>query len=63
MKLRQRIQDEIVAGKPTWVSTSAEDTGHGACTDGPVTIEDHPGTVEALRLVRFLAGVYNGSAP
>ena len=58
---------EIVAGKRTRLNTAAEDTNEimerarTALTRIVKTVEQHPGTGQARRLVRFLAGVYNGS--
>lgn len=59
--------EEIVSGKRTRISTAAEDayevmerarTGLQRIVKA---IEQHPGTGQTRRLVRFLAGVYNGS--
>lgn len=58
---------EIVLGKRTRVNTASEDTDEimERARTGLLTIvraiEEHPGTGQARRLVRFLAGVYNGS--
>jgi hypothetical protein len=58
--------EEIVSGKRTRISTAAEDTHEiieRARTSLQVivkAIEEHPGTGQTGRLVRFLAGVYNG---
>jgi hypothetical protein len=58
---------EIVSGKRTRLNTAAEDineimerarTGLQRIVKA---IEEHPGTGQARRLVRFLAGVYNGT--
>ena len=59
--------EEVVSGKRTRISTAAEDTHK--VTERTRTglqrivkaIEEHPGTEQARRLVRFLAGVYKGS--
>jgi hypothetical protein len=58
---------EIVAGQRTRLNTAAEDTNEimerarlGLSTIVK-TVEEHPGTGQARRLVRFLAGVYNGN--
>jgi predicted transcriptional regulator len=57
---------EILAGKRTRIGTAAEDTLEIMERAGPAlemivkAIEDHPGTGQSRRLVRFLAGVYNG---
>jgi hypothetical protein len=58
--------EEIVSGKRTRISTAAEDT-HEITERARISlqrivkaIEEHPGTGQARRLVRFLAGVYNG---
>jgi len=59
--------EEIVSGKRTRISTAAEDTHEiieRARTSLQVivkAIEEHPGTGQTGRLVRFLAGVYNGN--
>ena len=59
--------EEVVSGKRTRISTAAEDT-HEVMERARTglqrivkAIEEHPGTGQARRLVRFLAGVYNGS--
>jgi hypothetical protein len=58
---------EIVAGQRTRLNTAAEDvneimerarTGLQRIVK---SVEEHPGTGQARRLVRFLAGVYNGN--
>ena len=58
--------EEVVSGKRTRISTAAEDT-HEVMERARTglqkivkAIEEHPGTGQARRLVRFLAGVYNG---
>ena len=59
--------EEIVSGKRTRISTAAEDTNEimeRARTSLEIivkAIEEHPGTGQTRRLVRFLAGVYNGN--
>jgi hypothetical protein len=59
--------EEIVSGKRTRISTAAEDTNEimeRARTSLETivkAIEEHPGTGQTGRLVRFLAGVYNGN--
>jgi hypothetical protein len=56
-----------VSGKRTRISTAAEDTNEimeRARTSLEIivkAIEEHPGTGQTRRLVRFLAGVYNGN--
>jgi hypothetical protein len=57
---------EVVSGKRTRISTAAEDT-HEVMERARTglqrivkAIEEHPWTGQARRLVRFLAGVYNG---
>jgi hypothetical protein len=58
--------EEIVSGKRTRISTAAEDLNEimeRARTSLQTivkAIEAHPGTGQTGRLVRFLAGVYNG---
>jgi len=59
--------EEIVAGKRTRISAAAEDT-HVVVERARIglqrivkAIEEHPGTGQSKRLVRFLAGVYNGA--
>src|ERR1035438_7196796 len=58
--------EEIVSGKRTRISTAAEDTNEImerariGLQKIVKAIEEHPGTGQAARLVRFLAGVYNG---
>jgi hypothetical protein len=59
--------EEIILGKRTRISTAAEDA-HEVMERARTglqrivkAIEEHPGTGQARRLVRFLAGVYNGS--
>ncbi len=59
--------EEVVSGKRTRISTAAEDTLE--VMERPriglqrivKAIEEHPRTGQTRRLVRFLAGVYNGS--
>jgi hypothetical protein len=57
---------EIVSGKRTRLNTAAEDTNEimERARTGlqriVKAVEEHPGTGQARRLVRFLAGVYNG---
>jgi hypothetical protein len=59
--------EEIVSGKRTRISTAAEDTNEimerarGALQTIVKAIEKNPGTGQTGRLVRFLAGVYNGN--
>jgi hypothetical protein len=59
--------EEIVSGKRTRISTAAEDTlevmerARTGLQRIVKAIEEHPGTGQTRRLVRFLAGVYNGS--
>jgi len=59
---------EILAGKRTRISTAAEDAfevierARTGLQRIVMAIEEHPRTGQARRLVRFLAGVYNGSA-
>jgi hypothetical protein len=59
--------EEIVSGKRTRISTAAEDTheimerARGALQTIVKAIETNPGTGQTGRLVRFLAGVYNGN--
>jgi hypothetical protein len=59
--------EEIVAGKRARLNTAAEDANEvmERARIGLLRIvkavEDHPGTGQARRLVRFLAGVYNGN--
>jgi len=59
--------EEIIVGKRTRISTAAEEslevmerarTGLALIVKA---IEEHPGTGQTRRLVRFLAGVYNGN--
>jgi hypothetical protein len=58
--------EEIVAGKRARLNRAAEDThevmecARIALTRIIKAIEVHPGTGQSRRLVRFLAGVYNG---
>jgi hypothetical protein len=58
--------EEIVSGKRTRISTAAEDTheimerARTSLQTIVKAIEEHPGTGQTRRLVRFLAGVYNG---
>jgi len=58
--------EEIVSGKRTRISTAADDTlevmerARTALQRIVKAIEAHPGTGQTRRLVRFLAGVYNG---
>ena len=58
--------EEIVSGKRTRISTAAEDTheimerARTSLQTIVKAIEEHPGTGQSGRLVRFLAGVYNG---
>ena len=58
--------EEVVSGKRTRISTAAEDTlkamerAQTGLQRIVKAIEEHPGTGQARRLVRFLAGVYNG---
>jgi hypothetical protein len=58
--------EEIVSGKRTRISNAAEDTHEIMERARPSlqtivkAIEQHPGTGQSRRLVRFLAGVYNG---
>ena len=58
--------EEIVLGSRSRVSEAAEDTqeimerARTALERMVKAIEEHPGTGQARRLVRFLAGVYNG---
>jgi hypothetical protein len=57
---------EIVSGKRTRINTAAQDTqeimerARTGLQRIVKAIEAHPGTGQARRLVRFLAGVYNG---
>jgi len=59
--------EEVVSGKSTRISTAAEDTNEimeRARTGLKIivkAIEEHPGTGQTRRLIRFLAGVYNGN--
>ena len=59
--------EEVVSGKRTRISTAAEDThevmerARSGLQRIVKAIEEHPGTGQTRRLVRFLAGVYNGS--
>jgi hypothetical protein len=59
--------EEIVSGKRTRINIAAEDTLEAIerARTGLLrivkAIEEHPGTGQTRRLVRFLAGVYNGS--
>lgn len=59
--------EEVVSGKRTRIGTAAEDThevrerARTGLQRIVKAIEEHPGTGQARRLVRFLAGVYNGS--
>jgi hypothetical protein len=58
--------EEVVSGKRTRISTAAEDTlevmerALAGLQRIVKAVEEHPGTGQARRLVRFLAGVYNG---
>jgi hypothetical protein len=58
---------EIVSGKRTRLNTADEDINEimerarAGLQRIVKAIEEHPGTGQARRLVRFLAGVYNGS--
>jgi hypothetical protein len=58
--------EEIVSGKRTRISTAAEDTheimerARTSLQTIVKAVEGHPGTGQARRLVKFLAGVYNG---
>ena len=58
--------EEIVSGKRTRISTAAEDLNEimeRARTALEIIVKaiaEHPGTGQSRRLVRFLAGVYNG---
>jgi hypothetical protein len=58
--------EEIVSGKRTRLATAAEDVNEimerarVALQVIVKAIEEHPGTGQSGRLVRFLAGVYNG---
>jgi hypothetical protein len=58
---------EIVSGKRTRLNTAAEDTNEImerariGLSRIVKAVEEHPGTGQARRLVRFLAGVYNGN--
>jgi hypothetical protein len=58
--------EEIVSGKRTRISTAADDTlevmerARTGLQRIVKAIEAHPGTGQSRRLVRFLAGVYNG---
>lgn len=60
--------EEIIAGKRTRISTAAEDAlevmerARTGLTRIFKAIEEHPGTGQTRRLVRFLADVYNGRA-
>jgi hypothetical protein len=57
---------EIVSGRRTRIATAADDAleimerARTALLRIVKAIEEHPGTGQARRLVRFLAGVYNG---
>ena len=57
---------EIVSGQRARLNTAAEDLNEVMERARPAlqrivkAIEDHPGTGQGIRLVRFLAGVYNG---
>jgi len=59
--------EEVVSGKRTRIATAAEDAlevmerARAGLQRIVKAIEEHPGTGQARRLVRFLAGVYNGS--
>jgi hypothetical protein len=59
--------EEIVSGKRTRISTAAEDTNEimerarVSLQTIAKAIEENPGTGQTGRLVRFLAGVYNGN--
>jgi hypothetical protein len=59
--------EEIVSGKQTRISTAAEDTNEimerarVSLQTIAKAIEENPGTGQTGRLVRFLAGVYNGN--
>jgi hypothetical protein len=59
--------EEIVSGKRTRISAAAEDTleimerARTGLQSIVKAIEDNPGTGQVGRLVKFLAGVYNGS--
>jgi hypothetical protein len=58
---------EIVSGKRTRLSTAAEDVhdvmerARAGLQRITKAIDEHPGTGQTGRLVRFLAGVYNGN--
>jgi hypothetical protein len=58
--------EEIVSGKRTRINAAAEDTheimerARTSLQTIVKAIEEHPGTGQSRRLVRFLAGVYNG---
>lgn len=58
---------EIIAGQRTRLNTAAEDTNEiierarVGLSRIVKAVEQHPGTGQARRLVRFLAGVYNGN--
>jgi len=58
--------EEVLLGKRTRISTAAEDThevmerARAGLQRIVKAIEEHPGTGQTRRLVRFLAGVYNG---
>jgi hypothetical protein len=58
---------EILSGKRTRLNTAAEDTNEimerarVGLSKIVKAVEQHPGTGQARRLVRFLAGVYNGN--
>lgn len=59
--------EEVILGKRTRISTAADDI-HEVTERARIglqrivkAIEEHPGTGQTRRLVRFLAGVYNGS--
>jgi hypothetical protein len=58
--------EEVLSGKRTRISTAAEDThevmerARSGLQRIVKAIEEHPGTGQSRRLVRFLAGVYNG---
>jgi hypothetical protein len=59
--------EEIVSGKRTRINAAAEDTleimerARTGLQRIVKAIEDNPGTGQVRRLVKFLAGVYNGS--
>jgi hypothetical protein len=58
---------EIVAGQRTRLNTAAEDVNEimerarAGLQRIVKAVDEHPGTGQARRLVRFLAGVYNGN--